>query len=131
MDYTKLCDSEYRFMQIVWVHAPLGSGKLVELCRQQLGWKKSTTYTTLKKLCEKGYLQNENATVSVLISKEQAQTQESNYFVNRTFEGSLPQFLAAFLGEKKLSASEVQKLQSMIARYATKSDPETLDNDKH
>lgn len=127
----KLSDSEYRFMQIVWDHAPLGSGKLVELCLQQLGWKKSTTYTTLKKLCDKGYLQNEQAVVSVLISKEQAQTQESDYFVNRTFGGSLPQFLTAFLGEKKLSRSEVLELKKMIEEHEASPDaenpaPETL-----
>ena len=127
----KLSDSEYRFMQIVWDHAPLGSGKLVELCLQQLGWKKSTTYTTLKKLCDKGYLQNEQAVVSVLISKEQAQTQESDYFVNRTFGGSLPQFLTAFLGEKKLSRSEVLELNKMIEEHEASPDaenpaPETL-----
>ncbi len=127
----KLSDSEYRFMQIVWDHAPLGSGKLVELCLQQLGWKKSTTYTTLKKLCDKGYLQNEQAVVSVLISKEQAQTQESDYFVNRTFGGSLPQFLTAFLGGKKLSRSEVLELKKMIEEHEASPDaenpaPETL-----
>ena len=127
----KLSDSEYRFMQIVWDHAPLGSGKLVELCLQQLGWKKSTTYTTLKKLCDKGYLQNEQAVISVLISKEQAQTQESDYFVNRTFGGSLPQFLTAFLGEKKLSRSEVLELKKMIEEHEASPDaenpaPETL-----
>ena len=127
----KLSDSEYRFMQIFWDHAPLGSGKLVELCLQQLGWKKSTTYTTLKKLCDKGYLQNEQAVVSVLISKEQAQTQESDYFVNRTFGGSLPQFLTAFLGEKKLSRSEVLELKKMIEEHEASPDaenpaPETL-----
>ncbi|MGN0276965.1 MAG: BlaI/MecI/CopY family transcriptional regulator [Hominisplanchenecus sp.] len=127
----KLSDSEYRFMQIVWEHAPLGSGKLVELCLQQLGWKKSTTYTTLKKLCDKGYLQNEQAVVSVLISREQAQTQESDYFVNRTFGGSLPQFLTAFLGEKKLSRSEVLELKKMIEEHEASPDaenpaPETL-----
>ena len=127
----KLSDSEYRFMQIVWDHAPLGSGKLVELCLQHLGWKKSTTYTTLKKLCDKGYLQNEQAVVSVLISKEQAHTQESDYFVNRTFGGSLPQFLTAFLGEKKLSRSEVLELKKMIEEHEASPDaenpaPETL-----
>ncbi|MDD6065163.1 MAG: BlaI/MecI/CopY family transcriptional regulator [Firmicutes bacterium] len=131
MQMMKLSDSEYRFMQIVWDHAPLGSGKLVELCLQQLGWKKSTTYTTLKKLCDKGYLQNEQAVVSVLISKEQAQTQESDYFVNRTFGGSLPQFLTAFLGEKKLSRSEVLELKKMIEEHEASPDaenpaPETL-----
>lgn len=87
--------------------------------------------TTLKKLCDKGYLQNEQAVVSVLISKEQAQTQESDYFVNRTFGGSLPQFLTAFLGEKKLSRSEVLELKKMIEEHEASPDaenpaPETL-----
>ena len=89
MDYLKLCDSDYRFMSIVWEFAPVNSGELVKLCSDQLGWKKSTTYTAIKKLSEKGYIKNENATVTVLIPKERVQKDESNYFVERTFGGSL------------------------------------------
>ena len=73
MEYIKLCDSDYRFMCVVWEHAPVNSGELVKLCQEQLGWKKSTTYTVVRKMCEKGYIANEDATVSVLIPKEQVQ----------------------------------------------------------
>jgi predicted transcriptional regulator len=114
MENLKLCDSDFRFMQIVWENAPLGSGKLVELCQDGLGWKKSTTYTTIKKLCEKGIIQNEKAIVSVLIPREQVQSVETDYFVERTFNGSLPQFLAAFLGGKKISEKEADEIKKLI-----------------
>lgn len=117
MDYLKLCDSDYRFMTIVWDHAPVNSGELVKLCNEILGWKKSTTYTAIKKLCEKQYIKNENAVVSVLIEKERVQTEESAYFVERTFGGSLPQFLTAFLGGKKISAEEAEKIQKLIDQH--------------
>lgn len=117
MEDLRLCDSEYRFMMIVWEHAPIGSGKLVELCLSELGWKKSTTYTVIKKLCERGFIQNENAIVSVLIEKEKCQAVESDYFLERTFGGSLPGFLAAFLGDKKLKKEEAEELKRMIDYY--------------
>ena len=117
MEYAKLCDSDYRFMCVVWDHAPLGSGELVKLCQKELGWKKSTTYTIVRKMCEKGYIANENATVTVLIPKEQAQREESQYFVDRTFDGSLPGFVAAFLGGKKISEEDAKKLKKMIDEH--------------
>ena len=76
MEYLKLCDSDYRFMQVVWQEAPINSGELVKLCEERLGWKKSTTYTTIRKLCQKGYIQNEHAIVSVLIPQERVQSDE-------------------------------------------------------
>ena len=103
MEYVKLCDSDYRFMCVVWENAPVNSGELVKLCSEQLGWKKSTTYTVIRKMCEKGYIANENAMVSVLVPKERVQAEESEQFVERTFEGSLPGFITAFLGGKKIS----------------------------
>lgn len=118
MEYLKLCDSDYRFMMVVWEHAPVGSGRLVTLCSQVLGWKKSTTYTTIKKMSEKGYIKNENAIVSVLIEKERVQRDESAYFVERTFGGSLPQFLTAFLGGKKLPAEEAEKIKELIDQHS-------------
>ena len=119
MEQLKLCDSDYRFMSIVWDYAPIPSGKLVKLCNEILGWKKSTTYTTIKKMSEKGYIKNENAVVTVLISKERVQRDESDYFVERTFGGSLPNFLTAFLGGKKISAEEeAQKIKDIIDRYS-------------
>lgn len=117
MEYLKLCDSDYRFMQVVWECAPVNSGELVKRCNQILGWKKSTTYTTIRKLCEKGYIQNENATVSVLIEKDRVQADESEYFVERTFGGSLPQFLTAFLGGKKISEEEAKKIKALIDEH--------------
>jgi predicted transcriptional regulator len=114
MEIHKLCDSDYRFMLIVWANAPVGSGKLVELCQEGLGWKKSTTYTTIKKLSEKGFIHNENAVVSVLIPKDKVQAVEMDYFLERTFEGSLPQFLTAFFGNKKISDQEAEELKRLI-----------------
>ena len=120
MEYLKLCDSDYRFMTVVWEHAPVHSGELVKLCGAALGWKKSTTYTTIKKLSEKGYIKNEDAVVSVLIPRERVQKDESNYFVERTFGGSLPQFLTAFLGGKRISAEEADKIKKIIDNYSQK-----------
>ncbi len=117
MEIQKLCDSDYRFMCVVWDNAPLNSGELVKLCEQELGWKKSTTYTVVRKMCEKGYISNENATVRVLIDKDKVQAEESTYFVDRTFNGSLPGFIAAFLGGKKISGEEAEKLKKLIDEY--------------
>lgn len=121
MEKWKLCDSDYRFMCVVWAHAPIGSGELVKICGEELGWKKSTTYTVIKKLCEKGYIVNENAVVSALISSEEVQAQESANFVDRTFGGSLPAFLAAFLGNRKLSGKEIKELEWLIAAHKEES----------
>ena len=110
----KLCDSEYRFMCVVWDSEPVASGKLVELCAEKLGWKKSTTYTVVKKLAEKGLLKNENAVITALVPKEAVQAEESTAFVERTFDGSLPGFVAAFLGGKKISAKEAAQLKQLI-----------------
>ena len=117
MEYAKLCDSEYLFMCVVWENAPVNSGELVKLCEEALGWKKSTTYTVVRKMCEKGYIANEDAVVTVLIPKEQVQAEESQYFVERTFGGSLPDFIAAFLGGKKISTDEARVLKKMIEEY--------------
>ncbi|AET67224.1 putative transcriptional regulator [Desulfosporosinus orientis DSM 765] len=117
MDQLKLCESEYRFTTIVWEHEPLGSGELVTLCEQQLGWKKSTTYTVLKKLCERGILKNENALVTALVLQAQVQKYESEQFINRTFGGSLPSFLTAFMNDKKLSRKEADQLKKLIDSY--------------
>ena len=120
MDNLKLCESDYRFMSVVWDNEPVASGKLVELCAEKLGWKKSTTYTTLKKLCEKGYAQNENTVVTSLIPKESVQKSTSEHFVRSTFEGSLPKFLVTFLGGKTLSEEESEELKRLIDEHKEK-----------
>lgn len=118
MEESKLCNSDYRLLMILWDHAPVGSGELVKLCQEELGWKKSTTYTEIKRLSEKGYIKNENAIVVPLYTREEVQSQESGAFVERTFSGSLPQFLTAFLGgRKKLSAKEAAELKKLIDSY--------------
>jgi len=104
-------------MTIVWDHAPIGSGRLVELCAEKLGWKKSTTYTVIKKLSERGFIKNENAVVEVLIPKESVQAEETDYFVERTFDGSLPNFLVAFLSGRKISQKEAEEIKRLIDKY--------------
>ena len=115
MEQVKLCTSDYRFMSIVWEHEPVQSGKLVKICLEVLGWKKSTTYTMVKKLAEKGYLQNENSVVTSLISKKDVQAFESEYVVNNTFEGSLPAFIASFMRNRKLSEMDTEEIKRLIA----------------
>ena len=117
MEQLQLCESEYRFACIVWENEPLGSGELVKLCAQQLGWKKSTTYTVLKKLCERGVLQNIDATVTSLVKQEQVQKYQSEQFIKRTFGGSLPRFITAFMDDKTLSRQEADELKKLIDSY--------------
>lgn len=117
MDALKLCESDYRFMTVIWEHEPVSSGALVELCGESLGWKKSTTYTVLKKLCERGFARNEGAVVTSLIPREQVQAYESEHFVERAFDGSLPGFLAAFLGGKTISKQEADALKKLIDEH--------------
>ena len=113
----KLCESDYRFMTVIWENEPVQSGKLVELCNEKLGWKKPTTYTTLKKMSEKGFTQNVDTVVTSLIPKEEVQVFASEHFVNHTFEGSLPKFLVAFLGSKKISDKEAEELKQLIDQH--------------
>ncbi|AOY77025.1 BlaI/MecI/CopY family transcriptional regulator [Clostridium formicaceticum] len=117
MDKFNLCESEYRFASIVWENEPVGSGELVKLCNDKLGWKKSTTYTVLKKLCDREILKNENATVRAIIKQEQVQKFESQKFLDKTFNGSLPRFIASFMSDKKLSKAEADALKKLIDSY--------------
>ncbi len=117
MDTPKVFESEYRFCLILWEHEPVKSSELVKLCRQQLGWKPTTTYTVIKRLSERGILKNENTVVTSLVSKDQVQAAEIDELVERTFEGSLPAFVAAFTKHRRLSAKEVDEVQTMIDRY--------------
>ena len=109
-----LCESDYRFMSVIWDNEPLPSGALVEKCGEKLGWKKSTTYTMLKKLCEKGFAKNEKSTVTSLVDRESVRKAESERVVEQTFSGSLPGFLVAFLGGKTISEREAEELKRLI-----------------
>ncbi len=114
MDPLKLCPSDFAFMTVIWDHEPVPSGKLVEYCAKELGWKKPTTYTTLKKLCDKGFAKNEQTIVTSIIPRERVQAHASEHFVTETFRGSLPGFLAAFLGDKTISQEEAEELKRLI-----------------
>ncbi len=111
---TRLGAVETRFADLIWAHEPLSSGELVKLCQQELHWKKSTTYTVLRRLCERGLFRNDSGTVTSLLSKEQFTAMQSEQFVEETFEGSLPRFLAAFSIRRKLSQEEIDALQAFI-----------------
>ena len=117
MEIPKIFESEYRFCLILWEHEPVNSTKLVELCRNQLDWSKAPTYTVIRRLSERGVLKNENATVTSLISKEQAQASRLEEMVEETFEGSIPAFIAAFSRSRKLTKQEVQELRQLIDDY--------------
>ncbi|CDE17028.1 putative uncharacterized protein [Eubacterium sp. CAG:841] len=117
METPKIFESEYRFCLILWEHEPVKSSELVRLCKEQLGWKPTTTYTVIKRLSERGVLKNENTIVSSLVSKDEAQASEINEMLEKTFEGSLPAFIAAFTKHRKLSPDEIDEVQSMIDRY--------------
>ena len=117
MNDLRLCESEYRFMELIWANQPLSSRRLVELGNEVLGWKKSTSYTVLIKLCERGFARNEETTVTALIPKEEVQAYASAHFVEHTFSGSLPGFLVAFLGGKTISEKEAAELKKLIDSY--------------
>ena len=106
-----------RFADIVWENEPIGSGELVKICESRLNWKKPTTYTVLRKLCEKGLLQNVNGVVTSLISREEFYSAKSNQIVEESYDGSLPAFVAAFISKKKLTSKEVQEIQAMIDAF--------------
>ena len=115
METPKVFDSELRFCEILWEHQPVRSSELAHLCAEKLGWKKSTTYTVIKRLTERGVVQTEDAVVTALVSRDQVQRAESRAFVERNFSGSLPGFLNAFVGGRGLSAEEADELRRMIA----------------
>ena len=94
---------EMRFAEIIWEHEPVSSGELVKLCEQELNWKKSTTYTVLRRLCQKGIFTSENGTVTSLMSRQMFQARQSEEIIEESFAGSLPDFVAAFTSRKKLS----------------------------
>jgi len=117
MSIPKVFESEYRFCLILWEHEPIKSSELVKLCSVQLGWKPTTTYTVIKRLSERGALKNENTIVTSLVTKDEIQAAELNEMVEKTFEGSLPAFIAAFTKHQKVSKKEIDAIQEMIDRY--------------
>ena len=117
MDTPKVFESEYRFCLILWEHEPVKSSELVALCREQLGWKPTTTYTVIKRLSERGVLKNENSVVSSLVTKDEVQTAEIHELVEKKFEGSLPAFVAAFTRHQNITEDEIDEVQRMIDRF--------------
>ena len=117
MESKRMFNGELRFLNIIWANEPVASGDLVRLCQQELGWKKSTTYTMLKRLADKGFLRNENAIVTSLVSRAEVQAAESESVVQQTFDGSLPGFLVAFLGGKTISSDEAEAIKRLIDEH--------------
>lgn len=117
MDDTRLGAVESQFADIIWKNAPLSSRDLVKLCQQQLEWSKSTTYTVLKKLCDRGIFQNEDGIVTPLVSRQEFHARQSQRFVEETFQGSLPAFISAFASGKKLSPQDVSDIRRMLDEY--------------
>ena len=114
MAYHRLCESDYRFLSLIWTSEPVNSTELVRLCGAELGWKKSTVFTMLRKMNAKGLAKNENSVVTSLVSRERVRASESALFMERTFSGSLPDFLVAFLGGKTVSDAEAEELRRLI-----------------
>jgi len=117
METPKVYESQYRFCLIVWENEPIGSSELAKLCAERLGWKKSTVYTVLRRLAERGVLKNEGAVVTSLVSKDEVQVSESREFMEKNFDGSLPAFIAAFTKQKALSPEEAEAIKKIIDAY--------------
>ena len=117
MSIIELGEVQARFADIVWEHEPVGSGELVKICERELNWKKPTTYTVLRKLCEKGLFRNEDGVVSAVISRDEFFAARSKEFVKESFDGSLPAFIAAFTSQSSLSDEEIDEIQRMIDSF--------------
>ena len=117
MKEIELGEVQAAFADIIWANEPVGSGELVKLCENQFNWKKPTTYTVLRKLCEKGLFKNDDGIVTSLISNEEFNASKSEKFVQETYAGSLPAFIAAFMSHKKLSSGDIDEIQKMIDKY--------------
>ena len=117
MDVPKIHEGEYRFCLILWKHEPVTAAQLAKLCLEELGWKRTTTYTVIKRLSERGVLKNENTVVTSLISQDEAQTAEIDELLDKRFDGSLPAFVAAFTKSSHVSDKELDEVQKMIDLY--------------
>lgn len=116
MPVPKIFESEYRFCLILWQHEPINSTQLARICKEELGWSRTTTYTVIKRLSERGVVKNENATVTSLVSKEEAQETQMDELVEKTFEGSIPAFFAAFARRQALSEAEIAEIRRIIEK---------------
>jgi len=114
MPTPKIFESEYRFLKILWEHQPVGSAALAKLCRERLDWSRTTTYTVIRRLSDRGVVKNENAVVTALVSKEEAEKAEIEQLVEKAFDGSYPLFLAAFARGRRLSDEEAEALKRLI-----------------
>lgn len=114
MDTPKVFESEYRFCLILWKYEPINSTKLARICKEELGWSRTTTFTVIRRLADRGVVKNENATVTSLISKEDIQVAQMDEMMEKTFEGSLPAFIAAFARRQELSDEEMQEILRII-----------------
>ena len=117
MDDYKLFDAEYRLMDLVWTQEPVNSTALSSMCLERFGWKKPTTYNLIRKLCQRGFLKNEGATVTALVPREQVEQYESEAVVEKSFGGSLPAFVAAFTRHQKMTQKEIDQVQAMIDQF--------------
>lgn len=129
MSTPKIFESEYRFCLILWENEPIHSAKLASLCKERLGWSRTTTYTVIRRLSDRGVVKNENTVVTSLVSKEQVQASEIDELVEKTFEGSLPAFVAAFTRRKSLSVEEVAEIRRMLDQYGEKQEKEAATRD--
>lgn len=120
MERVKIFDAEYRFMNIIWEHSPVSGAELVRLANLELGWKKSTTYTVIRRLCERGAIKNENSIVHALINQEQVMHAETEEHLDKVYAGSLKLFFTAFLQKEKLSREEVEELKKIIDQYGNR-----------
>lgn len=117
MSTPKIFESEYRFCQILWAHEPIKSTELAKLCNEKLGWSKTTTYTVIKRLCDRGAVRNENTIVTSLVSQAEVQAAEIDELLEKKFDGSFPAFIAAFTRHQTLSQEEIDAVLDMIDRY--------------
>jgi predicted transcriptional regulator len=117
MNIRQIFNSEYCFCLILWENEPINSTRLAALCKERLGWSRSTTYTVIRRLCERGVIQNKDTIVTSLLSKEQVQQAEMEKLMEKTFEGSIPAFLAAFANTTKLREEDVRQLEELIKNY--------------
>ena len=117
MEIYKLGEMEKRLADLIWANAPMTSKKLVELCAEEFGWKRTTTYTMLKRLCDRGIFANENGTIVVIMAKEDFTLAQSQNFINETFDGSLPMFLTLFSKNKAMKKEDIERLQQLIDSY--------------